>query len=147
MYYTWYEMYPADSVEVGTGVQAGDAITASVVRSGTSYTLQVTDSTTSGNNINQHGDVRADDLPGRERRVDRRAAVVLDRDHAAGPVQDPGQRHGIRRVRWQQERQPAHDRAEEELSMLDSTQSYLLATPTSLTDSNTAFTVHWHNSF
>ena len=31
--------------------------------------------------------------------------------------------------------------------MLDSTQTYLLATPTSLTNSNTAFTVHWHNSF
>jgi Peptidase A4 family len=53
LYYSWYEMYPAGSVEVGSTVKAGDAITASVTRSGTSYTLALTDSTTSGNNIDE----------------------------------------------------------------------------------------------
>jgi Peptidase A4 family len=44
-YYTWYEMYPAGSVDVGEAAAAGDKITASVSRSGTSYTLALTDST------------------------------------------------------------------------------------------------------
>ena len=44
--YTWWEMYPTNDVQVvGETAAAGDAITASVVRSGTSYTLTVTDST------------------------------------------------------------------------------------------------------
>ncbi len=45
-YYTWWEMYPANSIQVvGSTLLPGDSITASVVRSGSSYTLKVTDST------------------------------------------------------------------------------------------------------
>ena len=44
--YTWWEMYPTNDVQiVGETAAAGDAITASVVRSGTSYKLTVTDAT------------------------------------------------------------------------------------------------------
>ena len=44
--FTWWEMYPTNDVQVvGETAAAGDAITASVVRSGTSYKLTVTDST------------------------------------------------------------------------------------------------------
>ena len=44
--FTWWEMYPTNDVQVvGQTAAAGDAITASVVRSGTSYKLTVTDST------------------------------------------------------------------------------------------------------
>jgi len=43
--YTWWEMYPTNAIQVvGSTLAAGDSITASVVRSGTSYTLAVTDS-------------------------------------------------------------------------------------------------------
>jgi Peptidase A4 family len=51
LYYSWYEMYPAGTVEVGTTVAAGDSITASVTRSGTSYTLKLTDSTNTANSF------------------------------------------------------------------------------------------------
>ena len=45
-YYTWWEMYPSNDIQVvGETLSAGDSISASVVRSGTSYTLKVTDST------------------------------------------------------------------------------------------------------
>jgi hypothetical protein len=45
-YYSWWEMYPSNAVQVvSTSVVPGDKIVASVVRSGTSYTLKVTDST------------------------------------------------------------------------------------------------------
>jgi hypothetical protein len=50
-YFTWYEMYPTGTTEVGTALKAGDKISASVTRTGTSYALKLTDSTTSGNNI------------------------------------------------------------------------------------------------
>jgi hypothetical protein len=53
-YYTWWEMYPTNDIQtVGTTVNPGDKIAASVVRTGTSYALTVTDSTTSGNNVSE----------------------------------------------------------------------------------------------
>jgi Peptidase A4 family len=42
-YYTWYEMYPAGTVTVGTTLRPGDKITATVSRTGTAYKLALTD--------------------------------------------------------------------------------------------------------
>jgi hypothetical protein len=51
-YYTWWEMYPTNDIQVvGETLKAGDAISASVVRSGSSYTLKVTDSTHTANSF------------------------------------------------------------------------------------------------
>ena len=51
-YLTWWEMFPANNIQfIGATVKPGDAIAASVVRSGTKYTLKVTDSTTAGNSF------------------------------------------------------------------------------------------------
>src|SRR5580658_197417 len=50
-YFTWYEMYPANTVEVGLSLEPGDSITAKVSRSGTKYTLSVTDATNSANSL------------------------------------------------------------------------------------------------
>jgi hypothetical protein len=52
-YYTWYEMYPAGTIEVGSTAAAGDTISASVDRSGTSYTLALTDSTNPANSFSE----------------------------------------------------------------------------------------------
>ncbi len=50
--YSWWEMYPANAVQVvGTSVASGDRISASVVRSGSSYALKVTDSTHPANSF------------------------------------------------------------------------------------------------
>jgi len=50
--YTWWEMYPTNSVQtVGSTVASGDNITASVVRSGSRYALKVTDSTHPANSF------------------------------------------------------------------------------------------------
>jgi len=50
--YTWWEMYPTNAIQVvGSSAAAGDHITASVVRSGASYALSVTDSTHSANSF------------------------------------------------------------------------------------------------
>ena len=54
VYYSWYEMYPAGTIAVGTTVAAGDHIQASVSRSGSSYTLALTDSTHGANSFTKH---------------------------------------------------------------------------------------------
>jgi hypothetical protein len=53
LYYSWYEMAPAGPVEVGKTVAAGDSISASVARSGSSYTLSLTDSTNTANSFTE----------------------------------------------------------------------------------------------
>lgn len=50
-YFDWWEMYPTNAVQVVNSVKPGDKIAASVVRSGTSYTLKVTDSTHTGDSF------------------------------------------------------------------------------------------------
>ena len=51
-YYTWWEMYPSNAIQVvGSTLRPGDGVTASVVRSGGSYTLKVTDSSRSGDSF------------------------------------------------------------------------------------------------
>jgi hypothetical protein len=51
-YYTWWEMYPSNAIQVvGSTLRPGDSIAASVVRSGGRYTLQVTDSSRSGDSF------------------------------------------------------------------------------------------------
>ncbi|RNI21638.1 G1 family glutamic endopeptidase [Flexivirga caeni] len=45
VYQGWYEVYPAAPVYYDNPVSAGDTITATVTRSGTSYTLVLTDNT------------------------------------------------------------------------------------------------------
>lgn len=51
-YYTWWEMYPTNSVQfVGSSVQPGDKITSVVLRTGSSYKLTVTDATHPANSF------------------------------------------------------------------------------------------------
>jgi hypothetical protein len=50
--YSWWEMYPTNDIQVvGESVAAGDSISASVVRSGDSYKLSVTDSSHTANSF------------------------------------------------------------------------------------------------
>jgi hypothetical protein len=51
IYYTWWDMPGSNITEVGSTLQPGDKITASVTRSGTSYTLKLTDATHSANSF------------------------------------------------------------------------------------------------
>jgi hypothetical protein len=45
-YFSWWEMFPSNPIQpVSSAVRPGDHITSSVTRSGTTYTLKVTDST------------------------------------------------------------------------------------------------------
>jgi hypothetical protein len=55
IYFTWFEMSPNGATEVGTTLQPGDKIAASVTRSGTTYTLKLTDSTHPANSFTRTG--------------------------------------------------------------------------------------------
>ena len=51
-YFTWWEMFPTNSIQVvGSSVSPGDSISSSVVRTSSSYTLKVTDSTHPANSF------------------------------------------------------------------------------------------------
>jgi hypothetical protein len=55
IYFTWWEMPTSNGlVKVGTTLKPGDKITASVTRSATNYTLQLTDATTKANSFTEH---------------------------------------------------------------------------------------------
>jgi hypothetical protein len=45
VYQAWYEMFPANPVYYGNAVSGGDAFTGKVTRSGTKYSLTITDNT------------------------------------------------------------------------------------------------------
>ena len=51
VYFTWWVMFPGGTKEVGTTLQPGDKIAASVTRSGTKYTFKLTDSTHPANSF------------------------------------------------------------------------------------------------
>lgn len=54
IYISWWEMFPTNAIQiVGTTVAPGDKISASVTRSGTSYTLKLTDSTNTANSFSR----------------------------------------------------------------------------------------------
>jgi hypothetical protein len=48
-YFTWYEMWPAGTVEVGKALRPGDLITAKVLRKAATFTLSLTDATRPAN--------------------------------------------------------------------------------------------------
>jgi hypothetical protein len=53
IYFTWYEMFPAGSIEVGKSLKPGDKITATATRSGNNYTLKVSDATHSSSSFSK----------------------------------------------------------------------------------------------
>lgn len=135
-YFTWFEMFPAGSVTVGRSLKPGDKITASVVRSGTSYKLAVKDATHSSASFSKT----------------KTCALATCTDES---------------IEWIQER-PAFSTtgiiplanfgswkatavagkgsgSTDSITMIDSTDSYNLSTPSTL--SRGAFTTKWHNSY
>ena len=144
-YFTWYEMFPKGTVEVGTALKPGDKISASVTRTGTSYALKLTDATTAGNNIS----------------VTKTCALATCLDTSAEWISErPSFSIGVV--------PQAHDNAYKitsgsvtanghtttigagpgvnSVTMIDATQAYNLNTVSALTGGN-AFSTTWKNSY
>jgi Peptidase A4 family len=145
VYFTWYEMFPAGTVEVGTALKPGDKIAASVTRTGTSYALKLTDSTTAGNNIS----------------VTKTCALATCKDTSAEWISErPSFSTGIvpqahyNAFKLTSGAQTSSGKAGtigsgpgvNAITMIDSTQTYNLNTVTALTGGN-SFSTSWKNSY
>ena len=145
-YFTWYEMFPKGTIEVGKTLKPGDQISASVTRTGTSYALKLTDSTTAGNNISvtktcaltKCKDTSAEWIS--ERPAFNTTGIVPQAHYNAfnvtsgaqtsnGTAGTIGTGPGVNAI-----------------TMIDSTQTYNLNTVSGLTGNN-SFSTTWKNSF
>jgi hypothetical protein len=144
IYFTWYEMFPAGTVEVGKTLKPGDKITASVTRKGTSYTLAVTDSTHKANSFSVKKTCAAATC------VDTSAEWIAERPSFAtgiAPLVDFKSWHltnGKATLKGKSGKINAFPN--QAITMIDSTQTYNLATVTALSGGN-SFTATWKNSY
>jgi hypothetical protein len=144
-YYTWWEMFPANSMTVGTTAKPGDVIVARVTRSGTSYTLALTDSTTTGNNISTKQSCTTCTNESAEW-IDERPAygttgITPLADTASwGPYAASTIAGGVTDT-------IASAPGSTQISMIDSTATYYLNTVSALASTGKGFSVKWLNSY
>jgi hypothetical protein len=145
-YFTWYEMYPAGSIDVGTSLRPGDQIFADVTRAGTTYTLSLTDSTTPANSFTETATCALTTC------LDTSAEWVVERPQfemtGLPPLGDFGTwtiTNGIVREGTVVGSISSYDPVE--ISMVDSTDTYSLSAPSALNAAGNSFTSTWDNSY
>lgn len=144
-YFTWYEMYPAGTIEVGTTLQPGDKITASVTRAKTKYTLKLTDATHTANSFTKTATCALATC------LDESAEWIAERDSFSigiAPLADYGTwklTSGAETAGGTAGTIGSYSTVDE-LTMIDVTGSYNLSTPSGLTGGK-AFSTTWNNSY
>jgi hypothetical protein len=145
-YYTWWEMYPTNNIQVvGTTVAPGDKIAGSVVKSGTSYTLKVTDSTHTANSFTTKQTCAA--------------ATCVDTS-AEWIAEAPGGPRGEYPIpdfkTWTLSAATVKSGSttgkistfpDDEITMIDSSETYPLTSPGNLNATGNSFKVTWKNSY
>jgi hypothetical protein len=143
-YFTWYEMYPAGTIEVGKSLRPGDHITAIVSRKGTAYTLKVTDSKHHGSSFTKHSSCDASTC------LDESAEWIAERPEFSIGIAPLGDFHSWTLYSGTQTRNGQYGKISEagndRIEMVDATDAYALATTSSLSGGN-KFKVSWHNSW
>jgi len=144
-YFTWYEMYPAGTVEVGTSLAPGDKITASVTRASTKYTLKLTDATNTANSFSKSATCALATC------LDESAEWIAERSSFAIGIA-PLANYGTWKLTSGAETAGGtvgtigSYSTVEEFTMVDATDSYNLSTPSTLTGGK-AFSTKWDNSY
>jgi hypothetical protein len=147
VYTSWYELYPASSVTVGKTVAAGDSISASVSRSGSSYTLKLTDSTHTANSLSHSASCATTTC------LDESAEWITERPAFSTTGIVPEAQFPT--VTFSSGSQTASGHTGSisgysgtvlDIACIDSTSSYDIVTTSGLT-SGTSFTNTWKNSF
>jgi Peptidase A4 family len=147
VYYSWYEMYPAGTIEVGASVAAGDSISASVVRSGSSYTLKLTDSTHTANSFSKTASCSTSTC------LDTSAEWIAERPAYASTGIVPEAQFNT--VKFSSASETAGGRTSTisgfsgtnyDITCVDSTDIYDIVSTSGLTGGNT-FTSAWKNSY
>jgi hypothetical protein len=145
-YFAFYEMYPAGSVDVHT-VSPGDKITASVSRSGTKYTLKLTDSTHTSSSFTKHGTCSLTKCK------DESAEWITERPAFATTGITPLAQISSIAVSSASDTAKGKTAAiskspnPSELEIIDSTKSYVLWVPSSLGSAGNSFSGKWLNSY
>jgi Peptidase A4 family len=146
-YYTWWEMYPTTSIKiVGTTVAGGDSIAASVSFASGTYTLAVTDSTTSGNSFSV-------------KKTCGSGQTCLN-SSAEWIAERPSNPYGLyplaqftlwtlthATVKGNSTTGTINSFPNFRITMVDVTDTYALATPSAFTASTKSFTDKWSNSY
>ena len=144
-YYTWYEMAPAKTVEVGKALQPGDQITASVTRSGTTYTLKLIDTTNPANGFTVKKTCATTTC------LDTSAEWIAERPSFSigmAPLADYGTwtlTGGTETAGGKTGTIGSYGTVDE-IEMVDATDHYVLSMPSALTGNN-SFTTTWENSY
>ena len=148
LYTSWYEMFPAGSVTVGKTVAAGDSISASVSRSGSSYTLKLTDSTHTANSLTKTATCATNTC------LDESAEWITERPAFSSTGIVPETQFPTVTFSSASETASGHTSSISgysgtifDITCIDSTSTYNIVTTSSLTGSGTGFTNTWKNSF
>jgi len=146
-YFTWWEMFPTGTglVRVGTTLQPGDKISASVTRSGTNYTLKLTDSTHSANSFSTKQSCPAATCP------DTSAEWIAERPSFGIGVAPLVHYNGFTLTNGAQTSGGKAGTigsftSVNKLTMIDATQAYNLNNVSALTGKN-SFSTTWKNSY
>lgn len=143
-YFTWYEMYPAGTVEVGNSLHPGDRIAASVTRTGTSYTLAVTDSTHPKNSFSTTATCSTCQNSSVEWIAERPAFAI-----GIAPLADYGTWSLSKAVQTAGGKTgtitgyPTYYK----IDMVDATSTYPLSLTSGLNNAGNEFLTHWTNSY
>jgi hypothetical protein len=141
-YDTWWEMYPTNSIQVVGSVTPGDKITASVTFSGPStFALAVTDATTPADSFSTNQTC---------------AASTCSRSSVEVIGERPSSAYGLyplaQFTTWSVNTVTVSPGtittpAEDEITMIDVTDTYPLAQPTAYKPATKSFTDRWKNSY
>jgi Peptidase A4 family len=143
-YFTWYEMVPAGTVEIGNSVRPGDKITASVSRTGTSYTLALTDSTHPRNSFSANQTCSACENTSVEWITERPSfpiGVAPLANYGSWTLSKASETAGG--VTGTISSYPTYYK----IDMVDATGTYPLSLSSGLSAAGTAFLTHWTNSY
>lgn len=145
VYFTWYEMYPKGTVEVGTTLAVGDKITASVSRVGTTYTLKLTDATHTTNSFTKTATCAATTC------LDESAEWIAERPSFSIGIA-PLANYGTFKLTNGAETAAGKSgtigsyATVYQVEMVDATDQYVLSSPSSLI-TNKSFSATWDNSY
>jgi hypothetical protein len=146
-YFTWWDMSNTGNglVRVGTTLQPGDKISASVTRSGTNYTLKLTDATNSANSFTTKQSCPAKTCP------DTSAEWIAERPSFGIGIAPLAHYSGFTLTNGTQTSGGKAGTigsftSVNEITMIDATQAYNLNNVSSLTTKN-SFSTTWQNSY
>jgi hypothetical protein len=143
-YFTWYEMYPAGTIEVGNSLRPGDKITASVTRTGTSYKLALTDFTHPANSFSTTATCSVCQNSSVEWIAERPAfsiGIAPLANYGSWSLSHASETAGT--TTGTISSYPVHY----QVDMVDATDTYPLSLASGLSGAGKAFLTHWTNSY